>query len=199
MPAFVRRRAGFAVIVGILAGLMASRGKVAFAADGNSSLTGCPRDGNPAVRGDDHFTQHIIAYGMEHSPTFAALVDALAATDIVVIVEPDPRLSLALNGYLAYMSTTPACRYVRVRFTTRVSLVRAVPIVGHELQHALEVASHPEVTDAPSMRRMYERYGHRSSSENAFESPDAERAGRVITEEMLHPAAAAAAAADADR
>lgn len=167
------------------------------AADPSSTVT-CPRDGNPAVRADDPYAQRLIEYGIEHSPTFAAIVDALEDSDVVVIVESDPKLSLALNGYLVFISTTSACRYVRVRFTTRVPRNRAVPIIGHELQHALEVAVHPDVIDSASLREMYERIGQRSNSENSFESQEAERTGRIIGFELFHPTPAQAAA-DTDR
>jgi len=164
--------------------------------DGAPSVDTCPRDGNPAVRADDGYTRSVIAYGIRRSATFAGLVAALEATDIVVIVEADPRLSPSLNGYLVFMSSTTACRYVRIRFTTRVSRARAVPIIGHELQHALEVGVHPEVVDADSLRAMYERIGQRSGRENAFESADAERTGRAIGVELFRPAPAGA---DADK
>lgn len=191
------RRAVFVIILIITAGFCGSPQAFAGESAGVTSVETCPRDGNPAVRADDSYTRGLIDYGIQHSTSFAALVQALEATDLIVIVEADPRLSMALNGYLVYMSTTTACRYVRVRFTTRVSRIRAVPIIGHELQHALEVGLHPEVTDAETMRAMYERIGQHSVGDNAYESAEAERIGRVISQEMFRPAAAVAV--DADR
>jgi hypothetical protein len=191
------RRAVFVIFLTIAAFFCDSRQGFGGDAAAFASVETCPRDGNPAVRGDDAYTRGLIDYGVEHSASFAALVQALEDTDMIVIVEADHRLSMTLNGYLVYMSTTTACRYVRVRFTTRVSRVRAVPIIGHELQHALEVGRHPEVTDAETMRAMYERIGQRSTGDNAFESAEAERMGRVISLELFRPAPAIAT--DADR
>lgn len=189
------RHAKVAVICVFAAVFCVSASRPVWAAYGEPLSESCPRAGNPAVRSDDAYTQRLIELGMERSPTFAALVDALEETDLVVIVDSDPKLSQQLNGYLVFLSSTSACRYVRVKVTTRVSRMRAVPILGHELQHALEVALHPEVVDAASLRAMYERIGMRSNSENSFESNDAARAGQLITLEMFSPAAAAAAAA----
>lgn len=187
------RRAVFVIILLIATVFVGSPQARAGEGGEFASVETCPRDGNPAVRADDSYTRGLIDYGIQHSASFAGLVQALEATDLIVIIEADPRLSMALNGYLVYMSTTTACRYVRVRFTTRVSRLRAVPIIGHELQHALEIGLHPEVTDADTMRAMYERIGQRSAGENAFESADAERVGRAIGLELFRPASAAAA------
>jgi GMP synthase-like glutamine amidotransferase len=96
---------------------------------------------------------------MEHSPTFAYLVEQLQATDLVAIVQPSATMSLSLSGYLTFVSHTSACRYVRIKFTTRYNGAQAIGIIAHELQHAVEVGLHPEVTDAETLRALYSTRG----------------------------------------
>lgn len=169
----------------------------AAATDETAAAPRCPRNGNPAVRTDDSYAQALIDEGLEHSPTFAFLVQQLQDTDLVAIIQPSSTMSLNLSGYLTFVSTTSSCRYVRIKFTTRYNGAHAVGIIAHELQHAVEVGLHPEVVDADSLRALYEERGRASGGLNAFESNEAIEIGRTVLREMFKPATATAL--DADR
>jgi hypothetical protein len=55
--------------------------------------------------------------------------------------------------------------------------------IGHELQHAVEVLSTPDVTDTATMYRFYEREGRRVFG--GFETEAAIRAGQNVRAELL--------------
>ena len=57
-------------------------------------------------------------------------------------------------------------------------------MLGHELQHALEIAQAPGVQDEASMRRYYERAGAGRSHERGFETRAAQDAGRQVRLEL---------------
>src|SRR5919109_1124611 len=135
-------------IVTTAAILVTAASAPAIASAGNASAVRCPRTENPAVRSDDPYVQSLIATGIERSPTFASLVDDLEQSDVVAFVEASRQLPSTLSGYLMFVTNTSACRYVLIRVTTRYTDVQTIGTIGHELQHAAEIAAHPEVVDS---------------------------------------------------
>ena len=60
----------------------------------------------------------------------------------------------------------------------------AIALIGHELQHALEIADATEVRDTTSLVRLYERIGHMSIGEHAYDTEAARDTGRVVRREL---------------
>ena len=48
-------------------------------------------------------------------------------------------------------------RHIRILVDTRTSHNALIATVAHELQHAVEIAEHPEVTDASGVLKLYRR------------------------------------------
>ena len=60
-------------------------------------------------------------------------------------------------------------------------------LLGHELQHAVELAEAPAVEDAADYEQLYERIGYESCSSAArrcFETDAAVQAGRDVLREL---------------
>jgi hypothetical protein len=87
-----------------------------------------------------------------------SLVDALDASDVYVYVEPSPG---AAGGRLQFVDATPRGRYLRVLVGHQDDETRVIALISHELHHALEIATSPDVVDDESMRALYERIGVR--------------------------------------
>jgi hypothetical protein len=51
-------------------------------------------------------------------------------------------------------------------------------VLAHELQHAVEVAGAPGVTDATTLRQFFERVGQRVS-DDGYCTPDAQKVQRI--------------------
>jgi len=139
-------------------------------------------DGTPAIRSTVPWVRDLVATGVDRSPTFAAEVRELTTSDVVVFVEPVHTLPGTLRGYLVLMSATPGIRYVRVRFDMHLPQPRAIAVLGHELQHAVEVARHPEVIDAATLAAMYQRSG-RETGRDTYDSIEAVNAGDLVLQE----------------
>ena len=108
------------------------------------------------VRTNDPKAFALFASGMSKSSTFRRLVAALDASDVIVYVEPKTTRQ-ALGGYLAHNITVAgAYRYLHVAIETHGSSGRLVPLLAHELQHAVEVASDPAARDERSLERLFE-------------------------------------------
>ena len=85
--------------------------------------------------------------GYRGSSTFRTLVDRLRGTGAVVYIDAGrcrPQARLPLEGCAMPLASTAAVRYVRVLVDTGGGGDRLVALIGHELQHAVEItaASH---------------------------------------------------------
>jgi hypothetical protein len=136
------------------------------------------------VRAADARLQALIAEGLNRSRTFAALVTAVNRTDVIVYVESVLSLPKNTMGRLSMMQRTGDFRYLRVQIKSDLSRREAISLIGHELQHALEIADDAGVRDTTSLIRLYERIGHPSSGEHAYDTDAAQDTGRVVRREL---------------
>jgi hypothetical protein len=89
--------------------------------------------------------------------TFRRLVETLDASDVIVYLEPKVHRR-ALDGYLVHHVTIAGpIRYIKAAVQMTGAENRLIPLLAHELQHAVEVAEAPSVRDSESMARMFER------------------------------------------
>ena len=99
----------------------------------------------------------LIETGISHSATFRRLVETLDRSDVVVYLEPKLTRQ-ALGGYLGHnIITSGGYRYLHVALDVQGATGRLVPLLAHELQHAVEVAEHPEARDTESLGRLFDR------------------------------------------
>ena len=99
----------------------------------------------------------LIAGGVSKSGTFRHLIDSLNASDVIVYVEPQLTRQ-ALGGFLENgVVVSGGYRYLRVAISMRGAKGRIIPILAHELQHALEVAQDPKAVDAITVERLFAR------------------------------------------
>ena len=112
------------------------------------------------VRAPDARVHSLLAEGLHRSRTFAALITALNRTDVIVYIESVMTLPKDTMGRLTMMPRGGEFRYLRVQIRADLSRREAIALIGHELQHALEIADATEVRDTTSLIRLYERIGH---------------------------------------
>jgi hypothetical protein len=118
------------------------------------------------------------------SPTVQYLVRAIDASDLIVFVRTEPGLS-ALSARTRFMSATRGARYVLVDLEALAPERQLVVLLGHELQHASEIASAAEVRDERAMRRLFKRIGFAAATvSNGYETVAALDAGRQVLHEL---------------
>jgi hypothetical protein len=87
-------------------------------------------------------------------------------------------------GYLSLASRAGGVRYLLVRISlSPLSPCEAIPWYAHELQHAVEVARAPGVTDAGSMAQLYRLIGWEDET-GRFESDHARAIGNIVRDEL---------------
>jgi len=118
------------------------------------------------VRSPDPVLAAAIDRGMNESPTFITLVSHLEHSDVIVYLVRDTCPGRRVVGCVASISRSGGVRYIRinlvlVRQAAATSLkqmqVRLVAQIGHELQHAVEIADEPSIVDAPTLEKAYSR------------------------------------------
>ena len=109
------------------------------------------------VRTTDRKVTQLFLDGMSRSATFRDLVDALDKSDVIVYVDVKTTRQ-ALGGYLAHnLSVAGGYRYVHIAIEATGASRRLVPLLAHELQHAVEVAQDPRARDERTLKGLFER------------------------------------------
>jgi hypothetical protein len=136
---------------------------------------------SPRVRPYDGRAAQLLLEGLERSVTLRAIVDRLEQLEVIVYLEMQPALRKKLAGMLTFLTATASSRYVRVSLNPEYPRDTLVATLGHELQHALEVAEAPSVVDAASLQAYYEKHGLSTPQHvNGWDS----LAARVIGDEV---------------
>jgi hypothetical protein len=126
---------------------------------------------------------HALQAGMMHSRSFRVLVDQLAQSNLIIYLE-QTRLSGGLDGALRLVTAAGGFRYVRISIDARLSADALVAMLGHELQHAAEIAVAPEVVDQASMARLYGRIGFPCGTRSTFDTRAAVHVQEQVRKEL---------------
>jgi hypothetical protein len=138
------------------------------------------------VRTTDPSLRTIIRHGVDTSPSFFALVDALTRSDVIVYVQrgqPPPNV----RGQLSFVAATAGVRYVRVEVAWNLPPQQMLSTLAHELQHANEVAQTPSIVDEASLGRAFAWIGHErwDFGGQRYESTAAIEAGARVWREFV--------------
>ena len=131
--------------------------------------------------------EHLLAEARRLSPTVRRLLAELDGSDLIVFVELRIPRSIR-TGQLALIGTGVGVRYVKIEIYG-VDCVRATtPWLAHELQHAVEIASAPEVTDDAGVTRLYGKIGRPSKDGlRSFETKAAIDVRNQVLAELASP------------
>ena len=141
------------------------------------------------VRTSDSRIRAAIAEGVERSALFRDLVAQLDASDVIVYAESDCTMPERLQGRLTFMSKAGERRYVMVRIAAAVTGSAQIAILGHELQHAVEIANAGSVVNDETLADEYRRIGFASGALQrgaGYDSRAAIDAGYRVALELSH-------------
>jgi hypothetical protein len=141
------------------------------------------------VRSSNHALLQLIDEGAERSTTFRRLVDAINMSSTIVYVEFGFCAFGHLDGcLLPHVIDSHGARFVRVVVTpdkTRRSHDQLLALIGHELQHVVEMTEHDEVVDVRSMESMFARIGTPlKTAGRGYETSAARDAGDAVLSEV---------------
>ena len=141
----------------------------------------------PRVRPVGSRITALLERGYAVSPTLAILVDALEHTDIIVHVTECWLVDGAYSGDTQLVATAGRQRYLRIRLDVRLRDEAAIAMLGHELQHAWEIAAHPWVSDQKTLHQLYVQIGYESQRalrSHAVETTAARDTARDVLNEL---------------
>jgi hypothetical protein len=107
------------------------------------------------VRSTERFVIALIREGYERSSTFRELVDTLQQSNIIVFVQPATCAGGRIRSCMTSVTGSAVGRHIRISVDTRTSHNPLIATIAHELQHAVEIAEHPEVINASGVLRLY--------------------------------------------
>jgi len=154
---------------------------------------------SPAVRPLNRDAERLLAEARRRSPTIARLLSALDASDLVVYL--DVRLMpRCRTGRLRLVASNGPRRFVKVDVSATARWDEALGWLGHELQHAVEVASAPDVRDDGSLERFYRRIGNPQPAQaSTFETEEAIKVRAQVLAELARSRDTKSAAAQPPR
>ena len=111
----------------------------------------------PHVRSSVPRIAALLTRGVECSSTVRHLVATLDASDVIVYIEPKQRRP-SLRGYLSHHIVTVAgSRYLRIYVEMQGAKSQLISLIGHELQHAVEVAQAAEARTSTDLKHVFDR------------------------------------------
>ena len=135
------------------------------------------------VRGVTPGVAKLLADAARRSPTIATLIAAIEKSDVIVHVEEVMHLPPRTEGRLMFTVATGGVRYLRAQVLGGMSPAQAIAVIGHELQHAVEIAQHAEVKDTAGVIALYERIGERGHR-GQYDTAAARNAGQRVRNEL---------------
>jgi hypothetical protein len=138
------------------------------------------------IRPLDTASERLIAQGLDRSPTISALVDRLMHSTVVVYVASAG--DLRVPGVLTFIARAGGLTYVCVRIQPMIMLHDRLPVLGHELQHAVEIAdAGDQIAEESALEMLYRKIGFQSGR-HAFESEGARATESKIRRELTRRA-----------
>jgi hypothetical protein len=139
------------------------------------------------VRSTQERTVRMLADGAQRSPTIARLRATLEQSDVIVYVETSRNLAPSIDGRLTLLNAGHGRRYLRIDIRQSLTPREMLAIIGHELQHAVEVAQATDVRDDRSLIALYRRIGVSRDARSHFETHAARAAGSRVRAELGVP------------
>ncbi len=137
------------------------------------------------VHSTDTYVFGLVQEGYKRSTTFREIVEGLQRSNVLVMILPGLCANGRIRSCLVAVDGSDRDRHIRIkidpRHTIRAGLIAAI---AHELEHAVEIAEHPEVTDAPAARALYPRIASGRCAQGLSEECETMRA-LVAEKEVL--------------
>jgi hypothetical protein len=126
--------------------------------------------------------------GLRRSALIRDLIGVLETSNVIVHIETATRLPPGVGGMTKFVTSQHGYRYVRIFLARDLPPYDRAAVLGHELQHACEIARSTADTEA-AVRQLFEGLGHADSKQGAFfETQAAVLAGRQVAMELRRKA-----------
>jgi hypothetical protein len=116
------------------------------------------------LRTTDPLIIELLTIGRERSPTFRQLLVRLEQSNLIVhLKRTSGPWTKTPRGFTRFIASTGGYRFVQVTIANASTASdELVALVGHELQHLIEVAEAPAVVDPETYHDLYRAIGYPS-------------------------------------
>lgn len=137
----------------------------------------------PRVRSMSNNMADLVQRAAARSPTVAAMLKTIEASDVILQIDfrLDPALPRAVTTFVGVIGTA---RYVRTVINPLLPTRVRMELLGHELQHVIEIASNPAIRDQRSMRSVFSALGWTDGPNGPFETAAAIAVERQVSSEL---------------
>lgn len=144
-----------------------------------------PLDAIARLRPASSLEAGLIEEGLCRSATIRSLVATLETSDLIVYVNVRRLSSRGLAAGLQFVAATATSRILRVVIGLTVDRKARIALLGHELQHAVEVAGAVHIRSSAALGDYYRSHGVPGATQHAYETE-----GARFTEERIRREAA---------
>ena len=137
----------------------------------------------PRLRGTSVRETALISDLLTRSAIARTLAAAIEAADVIVYVQLSPTLPHG-HATTRFVTATNQVRFVRVTLGATGHPDDLAALLAHELQHAIEIARDPGITDSAGVRRLYRSIGEDRTASSAFETAAAQEVGWRVRQEL---------------
>jgi hypothetical protein len=120
---------------------------------------------------------------LARSVTARTLAAQIESEAVIVYVEMKASMPRG-RGATRLAATTPHARFIRIIVAPAAHPDDLAALIAHELQHAVEIARAPDVTDSDGIRRLYRSIGEDRAAGAAFETVAAQDVGVQVRREL---------------
>jgi hypothetical protein len=135
------------------------------------------------VRGLKPEMERLLANAAQRSVTVRKLIATLEQSDLIVYVTTSLDIPVR-TGTTVFVSRAGGMRFLLISLYMLTYHDEMIANLGHELQHAVEVAAAPDVIDEPTLGALYRRIGFGGGIENRFETSAAVDITRLVRAEV---------------
>ena len=143
----------------------------------------------PRVRPETPQAVDLLEELVQRSTTARNLTIALEQSDVVVYVRHRMFAGSTLNGRIGFVRSDMPTRFLIIEIGCPRTRLEQLVTLGHELQHAAEIAADPTVSDPRAMTRYFDRIGVRTRTAVAagatFETAAAQAVETHVRQELL--------------
>jgi hypothetical protein len=140
----------------------------------------------PRLRPLSGVARFVVDEALRRSPTIGRLVDELHKHDVLIYLELDA--VPGARGSTAMFAASGPVRILRIVIHRRLDPREQIEVLGHELQHAIEIARDDDVVDEASFRELFERIGYATGA-RTFETIEARKVEFDIRRELMRTGA----------
>jgi hypothetical protein len=130
------------------------------------------------------FVAGVIEEGICRSATLRSMVATLQTTDLIVYVTMVPLTDRRVDAGLQYVGAMATDRVLRIVLRFPLDRIARMVMLAHELQHAVEVASAPEIRSQKALEDHYRAHGVPGAKESTYETDTARRTELRVRDEV---------------